>query len=173
MLKLTPMEKSKLSCDQFKEILDRATTIEKKGKSRTFKHKKTPRIPACVGKLPIKAPSASKRKFAKAKVILQKGPNSHHEQLHCTANQNYPLFFIEKAEELLLKKVENYKVKERLIALQNIRKLAREMQQCIHAQIHQEIKKEQKDPTEFYDLLAKREERHFRIDRIIRYLSDT
>jgi len=172
MLKLSPMEKSKISNDQLKVLLDRASTIEKKGKTRSFKHKKTPRIPACVGKLPIKTPSASKRKIAKAKVILQKGPKSHLEQLHCTANQNYPLYFIEKAEELLMKKVENYKVKERLIALQNIRLLASQMQKCIHAQIHQEIKKEEQGFEEFHDFLAKREERHFRIDRIIRYLAD-
>ena len=48
------------------------------------------------------------------------------------------------------------------------------MQQCINAKIHQEVTKEQKGPEEFYNLLAKREERHFRIDQdhpvFVRYL---
>ncbi|MBS0629114.1 MAG: hypothetical protein JSS30_02675 [Verrucomicrobia bacterium] len=171
MLKLTAMEKSKFSSEQLKKLIDTTTTIEKKGKVRSFKHKKPPRVPACVGRLPIKS-ATSKRKLAKAKVILQKGPKEHLEQLYCSTNQNSLLHFIEKAEELLLKKVENVQVKERLIALQNIRKLASQMQRCINSKIHQEIKKDQKGIDEFYDLMAKREERHFRIDRIIRYLAE-
>lgn len=166
------MEKTNISALQFQKLLDTPPSINKKGKTHSYKHKKTPRIHACIGALPIKKNSESKKKLGKANIILQKGPKSHLEQLNCSANQNYPLFFIEKAEELLLKKVENYKVKERLIALQNFRRLAYEMQKCISAKIHQEVKMSQKEKVDFYDLLDKREERHFRMDRIIRYLAE-
>lgn len=171
MVKLSAMEKNTIPSEQLKELMHAAAVAAPKSKSRTIKHKKTPRIPACVGKLPIKA-ETSKRTLAQTSVVLQKAPKSHYEQLSCNANQKNPLFLIEKAEELMLKKVENFKVKERLIALQSIRRLAAAMQQCIHAQIRGQIQKESRGTEEFYDLLAKREERHFRLDRIIRYLSD-
>jgi hypothetical protein len=166
MLKLTAMEKSNLSTEKLKKLLE--TPPKKTEKPRSYKYKKTPRVPVCIGELPIKNTTAKKR-LGKAKIILQKGPKAPFEQLSCTANQNYPLFFIEKAEELLLKKVEKYKVKERLIALQNIRRLANQMQQCINTQILAQVQKEKSD---FYELLKQREERHFRIDRIIRYLAE-
>lgn len=167
MLELTAMEKNKISTEKLKELLE--TTPKKAAKSYSYKYKKTPRVPVCVGELPIKNGTATKKKLGKAKIVLQKGPKAPFEQLSCTANQKYPLFFIEKAEELLLKKVERYKVKERLIALQNIRRLANQMQQCINAQIHSQVKN---DKSDFYELLKQREERHFRIDRIIRYLAE-
>lgn len=167
MLKLTAMEKSNLSNEKLQKLLE--TPPKKTEKSRSYKYKKTPRVPVCIGALPIKSISSTKKKLGKAKIVLQRGPKAPFEQMSCTANQNYPLFFIEKAEELLLKKVERYKVKERLIALQNIRRLANQMQQCINIQIHSQVQKEKSD---FYELLKQREERHFRIDRIIRYLAD-
>lgn len=169
MLKLSAMEKSKISPEQLKKLLE--TPSKKEEKARSYKYKKRPRVPVCVGNLPIKSEASSKKKLGKAKVVLQKTPKAPFEQLHCNANQNYPLFFIEKAEELLMKKIESYQVKERLVALQNIRRLASQMQQCLNAQIHRQIKTDH-HKSEFYDLLKQREERHFRIDRIIRYLAE-
>lgn len=153
------MEKSKLTADQLKKLLE---TPNKKGKKHAYKHKKATKMPAAVD-------PSTRRKMGKAKVILQKSPRSHLEQIHCTVNQSYPLFFLEK---LQTKKIKSLEAKERLIALQNIRRLTHLMQQWINVQLHQDVKVCQDKPIEFYNLMEKREERHFSIDRIIKYLSE-
>lgn len=156
------MEKNKFSPERVKKMLNHpSSAIEKKGQMRNYKHKKNPPTPI------TSKESSSKKPLGKAKVILQKASKSHLEQMKCSHNQNYPLFFLEKS-----KKIKNFKVKERLIALQNIRKLSHQMQQWIYSKMHQDVKVCQNEPIEFYQMIEKREERHFRIDRIIRYLSE-
>lgn len=142
--------------------------IEKAKKDRSYKQEKTTPIPQGIDNISVQNTKKKVRPLGKAKVILQKNRKSALEQMHCTQNQNYPLFFIEKAESLRMRKVRNVKVKERLIAVRNLKKLSHHMQQWMH----QEVSVLGKNSEEFHELLQRREERHFQIDRIIRYLSD-
>jgi len=141
-----------------KEFLERQ--IQKKEKSHAYAKRKP---------LPIFSfgEKNSQRKIS-AKIDSQQSLKPAIEQMHCSANQNYPLFFL---HSLHRKKIENFKFKEQLIATRNLRKLSHEMQQWIYFKAHHKIRLFEKEPIEFYDLLEKREERHFQIDRIIKYLS--
>lgn len=163
---------SKLLDDHKKSIEDPSSP--KKEKPHTYQLEQPPPLPHGIDQLSLqdnwKAPS--KRPLGNIKVIPQSPHSITLEQMHCSVNQNYPLFFIEKSEAFHLKKVKNFKTKERLIAARNIKKLSLEMQQWIYSQIYRDVKVLGKDPVEFCDLIEKREERHFRIDRIIKYLSD-
>lgn len=101
--------------------------------------------------------------MGRAKITLQKKPLL--EQMHCSQNQKYPLFFI---ENLQTRKVQNLTLKEHFIAARNLKLLSFQMQNWMH----KKVKILGKETQEFYDLMQKREERHFQIDRIIRYLSE-
>ncbi|NGX48153.1 MAG: hypothetical protein K1000chlam3_01543 [Chlamydiae bacterium] len=170
MLKTALMKKNDSTHLRIKTLISKAVKeeIEKTKKSRTYKTEKTTPIPPGIDTISVKNTKKKGRPLGKAKVILQKNQKSTFEQMHCTQNQNYPLFFIEKAERLRMRKVRNVKVKERLIVARNLKKLSHQMQQWMH----QEIRVLGEDSQEFYELLERREERHFQIDRIIRYLSD-
>ena len=142
------------------------STLSTSNKRHDYQQRKSLAIPSSISP---KGKHVSKRSFGKAQVILQKTPKSTLEQMHCTPNQKYPLFLLEAFQQ---RKIENIHFKELLIATRNLKQLSHEMQRWMHAHCHQEIKVIKDEPIEFYDLLERREERHFRIDRIIRYLSD-
>lgn len=143
-------------------------------KSHEYELEKPPPLVRGMSNISSKAkqPEGAQRRMGKAQIIPQKVPQSALEQMHCTANQNYPLFFLEKSDAFNQKKIKNFKTKERLIATCKIKQLSLEMQQWIYSQVSQDVKIIKSDPIEFYDLIEQREERHFRIDRIIQYLSD-
>lgn len=138
-------------------------------KPRAIKKEETAPIPRGIDQISLQVNSSEIRPLHRAKVIQQKIAKPSPEQMHCTQNQNYPLFFIEKAENLRRKKVSNIKFKERFIAARNFKRLSQMMQHWMH----HEVRVLDNTADEFYNLLQKREERHFQLDRIIRYLSDT
>lgn len=164
------MKKNDSSERRIKELISKAakTEIEKTKKKRAYQEEKSPPIPSSLERVSLQSTKKSNRSLGKAKIIPQKLPKVALEQMHCTHNQNYPLFFIEKAEALHVRRIRNVKVKERFIAARNLKNLSYQMQ----VWMHKEVKILGKDSQEFYDLLRKREERHFQIDRIIRYLSE-
>ncbi|NGX37084.1 MAG: hypothetical protein K1000chlam2_00234 [Chlamydiae bacterium] len=163
------MTKKSLPKVDLKQLLHLDHQLQKR--KHDYQHHKTPLVPEGIDKIPLGTNNKTKKKLRKANVIPQKSRKSPFEQLHCTQNQNYPLFFIEKAEALRMRKVKNFRVKEHLIATRNIKRLSNEMQKWIYFQIHQDIKIVKENPVEFYHLLEKREERHFQIDRMIKLLS--
>ncbi len=160
------MEKKGSTQSRIKELLSEASKVEKT-KDRDYQREDPHPIPKGMEEVSVTKMEASDRKLGKANVVLQKGSKPP-EQINCNQNQNYPLFFIEKADLLRRKMVKNISFKERFIAARNLKKLSHEMQQWIY----KEVQVQKEENREFYDLLQKREERHFQIDRIIRYLSD-
>lgn len=109
----------------------------------------------------------SSRKLKKAHVLSGKEGKIPLEQLFCSINQNYPLFFLKK-----MGKIKSLPYKEKLIAIRNLKNFTHEMQKWICANIQQEVKVYKEKEESWRDLLEKREERHFQIDRIIKYLSE-
>lgn len=167
------MKKEKSSAHRVKQLISKARSESPlENKQRNYRHERSAPIPKGIDGISFSKSSENKRKIAGAKVILQKSSKKTLEQLHCTHNQNYPLFFIEKAEALQMKHIENLRVKERIIAARSIKILSMEIQKWIYAHVHQKVKIIDDDALEFCNLLEKREERHFRIDRIIKYLSE-
>ena len=164
------MEKSQTT-DEFakKIIVESGSSPKKRQKKHAYLHEKTTPIPGGIKNISKK----SKERLKKATIIPQKTPALALEQIHCNTNQNYPLFYIQKSEAFLIKKFRNVNIKERWVAARKIKKLSHEMQQWIHSHVYRKINVIEKNPIEFYELLEKREERHFQIDRIIKYLSDT
>lgn len=161
------MEKKGPTQSRIKELLSEASKVEKT-KDRDYQREDASPIPSGMEDVAITKMETSDRELGKANIVLQKGSKPP-EQMNCNQNQNYPLFFIEKADLLRKKMIKNLSFKERFIAARNLKKLSHEMQQWIH----KEVQVQKEDNQEFYDLLQKREERHFQIDRIIRYLSDS
>ena len=128
-------------------------------KTHQFKHKKPVPLP--------KSPQAAKP-ITRAHVVLQKKINVSFEQKHCIPNQKYPLIYLEALKQ---RHIANDGVKERWIATRNLKLISLQMQQWIYSKLDHQIRPEnQEDPT-FHQLIEKREERHFQIDRIIKYLS--
>lgn len=160
------MEKKGPTQSRIRELLSKAQEPEK-SKNREYQKEELSPIPGGMEEVTISKLETSDRKLGKANIVLQKGSKPP-EQMNCNQNQNYPLFFIEKADLLRKKMVKNLSFKERFIAARKLKKLSHEMQQWIH----KEVQVQKEENREFYDLLQKREERHFQIDRIIRYLSD-
>jgi len=160
------MEKKGATQSHIQELISKAQEIEK-SKNREYQKEDANPIPKGMEEESISKLETSDRQLGKANVVLQKG-STPPEQMSCNQNQNYPLFFIEKADLLRKKMIKNLSFKERFIAARNLKKLSHEMQQWIH----KEVQVQKEENREFYDLLQKREERHFQIDRIIRYLSD-
>jgi len=149
--------------------------VSKNAKKYSFKREESPPLPSGLDQISIRDPKeeSGHRKIGKAQVIVQKAPKSAMEQVHCTTCQNYPLFFIEKSEAMQKKKIKSVSAKEQFIATRNMKKLSIEMQQWIYSEVERNrVKILKEDPAELHDLIEKREERHFRIDRIIQYLSD-
>lgn len=142
---------------------------EKSAKSHDYRLEQSPPLLQGIEGITLNPSMPTKRRLAKATVVEGKVPL---EQLYCSANQNYPLDIIEKTEALQLRKVKSVRVKERFIAARELKKLSHEMQQWIYSQVHQKVEVLGKDHVDFYTLLEKREERHFQIDRIIKYLSN-
>ncbi|NGX40033.1 MAG: hypothetical protein KR126chlam1_01373 [Chlamydiae bacterium] len=141
-------------------------------KSHAYKWEHPSLVPDGIDQITPNQPAGNTKPIREAKVILQKTPRPALEQLQCTANQKSPLFFIEKAEAFRAKTIQNFKYKEQIIAKRGIKKLSLEMQRWIYMTIHHEFKVLGKDAEEFYQLIERREERHFQIDRIIKYLSN-
>jgi|GEM_PF-2956379 len=150
-----------------KELITKAAKaeIQKAKEGRSYKQEETMPLPQGIDGISFGHKKTSK---AMPKVVVQKKKGLNLEQLHCSQNQNSPLFFIEKAEALQLKKVHSVKAKERLIALRNLRRMSHRMQKWMH----QEVKVLGKDSAAFTDLIQRREERLFQIDRTIRYLGN-
>lgn len=167
------MKKSKNAADRVKNLLKEASYKQIRERHHDYIHEKTTPLPAGIQSISVRKVEEGKRRLGKAKVIPQKSSKFSLEQLHCTYNQNYPLFFIEKAEAFQMKNIQNLKVKERMIATRNIKKLSLEIQKWIYSQVHQEVTVLREDTLEFCNLLERREERHYQFDRIIKYLSDT
>ena len=163
------MTKKTLSKVNFEQFLHPDSQSQER--KHDYSHHKTPLVPEGIDEIPLGINSKTKKKLQKTKVIPQKSCKYPLEQLYCTQNQNYPLFFIEKSEAFRMRKVKSFRVKEHLIATRNIKRLSNEMQKWIYSQIHQDIKVVKKDPVEFYRLLERREERHYQIDRMIKLLS--
>lgn len=157
------MEENDTSEKRIKEILAQAAKTEIEKKERAYKEKKGLLISQSLKKISPKQESKKKRSLGRAKITLQKKPLL--EQMHCSQNQKYPLFFI---ENLQTRKVQNLTLKEHFIAARNLKLLSFQMQNWMH----KKVKILGKETQEFYDLMQKREERHFQIDRIIRYLSE-
>lgn len=88
----------------------------------------------------------------------------------CSINRNYLFFNVQYSKTLKKRKIINKDAKEKLIAIQKMKIFSHEMQQWICKELGNRVSIED-EPIEFYDLLQKREERHFQIDRVIRYLS--
>ncbi|NGX59789.1 MAG: hypothetical protein KR126chlam3_00946 [Chlamydiae bacterium] len=164
------MKKNESAHLRIKKLISKTAKgeIDKQKKEHSYKKEESPPLPSGIENISVRDTPKRRRPLGKAKVILQKPSKSVLEQLYCTQNQNYPLFFIEKAEALQMRKVRNVKVKERFIATRSLKKLSHSMQQWMH----KEVSILGENSEEFYELIQRREERHFQIDRIIRYLSD-
>ena len=119
---------------------------------------------------PIPRPksTAQSKELKGTTVVPQKRKEVSFEQKYCIPNQNYPLIHL---EALKRRQFTNAGAKERWIATRNLRHLSYEMQKWICAQLHHKIKLLGRDKSSFYHLVERREERHFQIDRIIKYLS--
>ncbi len=167
------MKKDKSAAHRVQELISHATPkAPHEKKQRDYKHEETAPIPRGIENISPSKSSVSNRKMGGVKIIPQKPSKNALEQLHCSQNQNYPLFFIEKAEALQLKNIQSLRVKERIIAGRNIKNVSIEIQKSIYAQVTQDVKIYQDETLEFRNLIENREERHFRMDRIIKYLSD-
>ena len=167
------MEKKKSAEQIAKEVISHTEQGRRgaKGKKHAYQHEKTLYVPEEYHRSVLCEPLTS-RKIGKAKIIPQKSRKAPLEQIHCSANQNYPLYFIEKSEAFLKRNVQTVKTKERWVATRSIKRLSHEMQKWISSQFQHKIQVSNKDPIELYHLLERREERHYQIDRIIKYLSD-
>lgn len=159
------MQENETSERRIKEILAQAAKVKVEKKDRAFKEKKTQSISTNLRNISPRQDKRRKRVLGMAKIIRQKTATATLEQMHCSHNQKYPLLFI---EAMHMRKVQNITVKEHFIAARNLKLLTLQMQNWVH----KKVKILGKGTQEFYDLIQKREERHFQIDRIIRYLSD-
>lgn len=145
-----------------------------KNRAHKYKKEKAPPVPSGLDQLSFAPVGKLKTKpMGQAEIIPQKISFSALEQLHCSACQNYPLSFLEKWEALQKRSIKNCPFKEQLIATRNLKKLSLEMQQWIYSQVEGgRVKAFEDSSMELEQLIEKREERHFRIDRILQYLTD-
>ena len=136
-----------------------SASIPVQSKAHKFQHNKPLPLP--------KAPSSAKP-LKKAQVIPQKKRDASFEQLHCIPNQKYPLIYLEALKQ---RHIASTGAKERWIATRNLKLISLQMQQWIYAKLHHQVRPANQEENTFHQLIEKREERHFQIDRIIKYLS--
>lgn len=165
-----------MQADGFKRIQDflvkkRKSLLSKqdlsKGKARNFEHEVNTLLP------PFPQNSTpSPKPNRETKVIEETIPRFAQDQLHCSANQSYPLFFLEKLDALQSKRIKTFRIKERLIVIRNLKQISHDMQKWISTKVTQNVKVLGQESIELHQMMERREERHFRIDRIIRYLAE-
>lgn len=156
------------SIKRIKKFVEKKTGNPPQTTKKTEKHHKYQKTLSVTSSIKtLSSKKNSPRSLKKANILSSQKGKIHLEQFHCTINQNYPLSFIKK-----LGNIKSIHYKEKLIAMRNLKNFSHEMQKWIYAHIPQDVKifKEGEDP--WHDLQAKREERHFQIDRIIKYLSE-
>lgn len=141
-----------------------APEIKRNEKNRKYQLEKTLSV---INKFGAKPKKSSSKKLNKAHILSSPGAKVPLEQLYCTVNQNYPLFSLNKTG-----KFKSLNSKEKLIAMRNLKNIAYEMQRWFYAQIKSVKVFKEGEEEEWCDLQQKHEERHFQIDRIIKYLSD-
>jgi len=151
----------KRDADRVAQDLLGSASIPLKSKAHQFKYNKSFPLP----KGPIKGKS-----LKSAHVTAKNKENTSFEQMHCIPNQKYPLIYLEALKQ---RHIASDGAKERWIATKNLKLISLQMQQWIYAKLHHQVHpKNQKEVESFHQLLEKREERHFQIDRIIKYLSN-
>lgn len=136
------------------------------GRSRT---RLIPTLPQKISGVTPQRERESRRVFSNAKIIPQKEGSLALEQLVCSSNSKYILRYLE-THFFHGKTVRAYHVKELLIGMRTIKEFSQQMQRWISAQFCHTVEMTRETP-EFAELIERREERHFQIDRIIRYLS--
>jgi hypothetical protein len=126
---------------------------------------------------------------AASQVVNKKSTNLPPESSHsiaqthlCSLNQRYPLLLhFEKG--LNERKIKSLQHKEQLIASKNFKKFARQTQDWMYAQFQHRVKVIKEDvkdaanesdnsQVQWEEFLNSKEERHFQINRVIKYLSD-
>src|SRR5436309_821105 len=96
---------NKLVDDHKSSVLNKSSP--NKGKPHAYQLEKPPPLPQGIDQISLLDISTPRRARAleNIKVVPQKSSPAALEQMHCSANQNYPLFFIEKSEAFHLKKI--------------------------------------------------------------------
>lgn len=151
----------KRDADQVVQDLLGSASTPSSSKPRQFKYNKS---------FPLPRGPVNGKSLKRTHIIPQKKREPSFEQKHCIPNQNYPLIYLEALKQ---RHIANDGVKERWIATRNLKLISLQMQQWIYAKLHHQVQlKNQKGEESFHQLIEKREERHFQIDRIIKYLSD-
>lgn len=158
------------SAKRIKNLMRKSQTpaeVSSHKKEKNHQYKKTLSLPTNIHALSLKEKKNSSKQWKKTNILSSNKEKISLEQLYCTSNQNYPLFFLKK-----MGKITSLQCKEKLIAMRNLKTLTYEMQKWIHTHITKEVKVFEEEEKQWRDLLDKREERHFQIDRIIKYLSE-
>lgn len=152
------MKKDKATDSLVKKHLE-AQRVEENGKPHQFRHKKS---------LPLPKSPRSEKRLSKVSLTPKEKTKISFVQNHCTPNPRYPMLYLEALKN---RKIANDGVRELLIAKRNLQQSTFEMQKWIHSQINRKISLLNEEAEPYYNLVEKREERHFQMDRIIKYLS--
>jgi len=177
-VKVLPMKKNfdfNDSIDQIqKRLLEDSTLSSEDLTNHHYVREETAPIPSEIDQISLKRKQTKKqqRNLENSRISKREKSLLHQELLNCTVNQKSMLFLVQQLEEFQKRKIKSLKVKERLIALRKIKQLSYKMQKGIFSQMAQDIEQMGKDPKVVEEFAARREERHFQIDRIIKYLSN-
>lgn len=93
--------------------------------------------------------------------------------LRCSLSEKTPLFLIDQRKVFLNKQIKDLRVKEQLLAARRLKSIGQHMHAWIQHRLHQQITHQSEQSSKAGEgNVLKHEERHFLIDRVIKYLTD-
>lgn len=93
------------------------------------------------------------------------------DQFKCSLSEKTPLFLIDQLAAFQNKSIRNIQVKERLLAARRLKAMSQQMHQWVEKRLNHRVSLTKKE-AEWVPHKTREEERHFLIERVIKYLTD-